>query len=42
MNLQLRWDLYFAKKYETEELKNIKPISPHQMNESSAQERAGH
>ena len=28
MNLQLRWDLYFAKESENEELKNIKPISP--------------
>jgi addiction module HigA family antidote len=29
MNLQLRWDLYFALQSETDELKNIKPISPH-------------
>lgn len=27
MNLQLRWDLYFAKKAETHELRNIKPLS---------------
>jgi addiction module HigA family antidote len=27
MNLQLRWDLYFAQKSETNELKNIKPLS---------------
>ena len=26
MNIQLRWDLYFAKKAESNELKNIKPI----------------
>lgn len=42
MNLQLRWELYFAKKYETDELKNIKPISPHQMNVSSAQQGTGY
>jgi len=27
MNLQLRWDLYFAQKSETDELRNIKPLS---------------
>ncbi len=27
MNLQLRWDLYFAKQAESVELKNIKPAS---------------
>lgn len=26
MNLQLRWDLYFAKQSESMELKNIKPL----------------
>ena len=31
MNLQLRWDLYFTLQSETDELKNIKPISPHQI-----------
>ena len=42
MNLQLRWDLYFAQESEIAELRNIKPISPHQMNESSAQPGVGH
>jgi len=28
MNLQLRWDLYFARESETDELRNIKPVSP--------------
>jgi len=39
MNLQLRWDLYFAKESETDDLRNIKPISTDQIpvNESSAQ-----
>ena len=37
MNLQLRCDLYFAQESATDELKNIKPISPHQMNEFSTQ-----
>lgn len=27
MNLQLRWDLYFAQQYEKDDLKTIKPIS---------------
>jgi addiction module HigA family antidote len=42
MNLQLRWDLYFAQESETDELKNIKQISTHQipLNESSAQQGA--
>jgi antitoxin component HigA of HigAB toxin-antitoxin module len=34
MNIQLRWDPYFAQESETDELRNIKPISPHQINES--------
>lgn len=44
MNLQLRWDLYFAKESETEELKNIIPISSQKtkFNKSSAQHSAGH
>jgi len=44
MNLQLRWDLYFAQESETDELRNIEPISTHQisLNESSAQHGAGH
>ncbi len=31
MNLQLRWDLYFARKSEADNLKTIKPqkVSPH-------------
>ncbi|MFH1673706.1 MAG: HigA family addiction module antitoxin [Pseudomonadota bacterium] len=39
MNLQLRWDLYFAQEYEIEDLRNIKPISFRKIpfNESSAQ-----
>jgi plasmid maintenance system antidote protein VapI len=43
MNLQLRWNLYFAQESETDELRNIKPISPHQIpfNVSSAQHGAG-
>jgi addiction module HigA family antidote len=42
MNLQLRWDLYFAQESETDELKNIKQISTHQirLNESSVQQGA--
>jgi addiction module HigA family antidote len=28
MNLQLRWDLYFAQQAEANELKTIKPLSP--------------
>ena len=31
MNLQLRWDLYFAQKSESDELRNIKPISNHKI-----------
>jgi len=27
MNLQLRWDLYFAQRSENDELRNIKPLS---------------
>jgi addiction module HigA family antidote len=30
MNIQLRWDLYFARKAETEALKRIKPIFQNQ------------
>ncbi len=43
MNLQLRWDLYFAQESETKALRNIKPISPHKIlfNESIAQPGAG-
>ena len=44
MNLQLRWDLYFAQKSESDELRNIKPIANYQIvaDESSAQHGAGH
>ncbi len=31
MNLQLRWDLYFAKQSESEALKSIKPIPSRQL-----------
>jgi len=30
MNLQLRWDLYFAQQSEADELKTIKPVSAQQ------------
>jgi addiction module HigA family antidote len=43
MNLQLRWDLYFAQKSETDALKNIKPLStlPSCSRRASAQPGAG-
>ena len=43
MNLQLRWDLYFAQKSESNELKSIKPLGNYKIavNESSAQHGAG-
>ena len=43
MNLQLRWDLYFAQESETEDLRNIKPISTNQipLDGSRAQHGAG-
>ena len=41
MNLQLRWDLYFAQESEIDELRSIKPISPPQMNGSGVQPGAG-
>ena len=43
MNLQLRWDLYFAQKSETDELKNIKPLStpPSRSRRASAPPGAG-
>lgn len=43
MNLQLRWDLYFAQESEIHELRNIKRISTqrNQLNESSSQQGAG-
>jgi hypothetical protein len=30
MNLQLRWDLFFAQQSEADELKTIKPVSAQQ------------
>jgi len=44
MNFQLRWDLYFAKKAESEALESIKPLPMHrhENNKSSAQQGAGH
>lgn len=43
MKLQLRWDLYFAQKSETNELRNIKPLSTPLtgLGRSSAQQIAG-
>jgi addiction module HigA family antidote len=43
MNLQLRWDLYFAQKSEFNELKSIKPMGNYKIaaDESSAQHGAG-
>jgi antitoxin HigA-1 len=39
MNLQLRWDLYFTRQSESNELKSIRPKSSHlvSLNESSVQ-----
>ena len=44
MNVQLRWDLYFAKKSESDALNDIKPLllGSLEMNNSSAQHGAGH
>jgi addiction module HigA family antidote len=43
MNLQLRWDLYFAQKSEIDELKNIRPLSPREarVRGSGAHQTAG-
>ena len=43
MNLQLRWDLYIAQNYESNELKSIKHIANYKIagDESSAQHGAG-
>jgi len=43
MNIQLRWDLYFAKKSESDALKSIKPLPVNQipLNKSSAKQDAG-
>jgi len=44
MNIQLRWDLYFAKKSESDALNNIKPLSLGHLatKNHSAQPGAGH
>ena len=44
MNVQLRWDLYFAKKSEFDALNDIKPLplGGLEANNSSAQHGAGH
>jgi addiction module HigA family antidote len=41
MNTQLRWDLYFAKKAESDELKNIKPIQISQFNVKNTHTQPG-
>lgn len=44
MNVQLRWDLFFARKSELDALKDIKPLplGGLEVNNSSAQHGAGH
>lgn len=44
MNMQLRWDLYFAKKSESNALKGIKQLPLHNIDidNSNAQHDAGH
>ena len=44
MNIQLRWDLYFAKKSESNALSKIKPLPLHHLGKDSskAQHGAGH
>jgi addiction module HigA family antidote len=44
MNIQLRWDLYFAKKSEAGALDKIKPLTLHHLGTDnfSAQHGAGH
>ena len=43
MNIQLRWDLYFARKSESDALGSIKPLPVHQIqaNKSSAHQGVG-
>jgi hypothetical protein len=43
MNIQLRWDLYFAKKSESEALNKIKPLPMHHLDldNPSAQHGSG-
>jgi len=44
MNIQLRWDLYFAKRAESDALNDIKPLPLGHLtpNDSTAQHSAGH
>ena len=45
MNIQLRWDLYFAKKSESDVLDNIKPLPLHHIdtnNSSAHRDRDAH
>jgi addiction module HigA family antidote len=44
MNIQLRWNLYFAKQCESDALDNIKPLSmvQHSRSGTKAQHNAGH
>lgn len=44
MNIQLRWDLYFAKQSESDVLNSIKPLPLHHLeaNNSTPQHGAGH
>lgn len=44
MNIQLRWDLYFARQTESDALSKIRPLPLHRpgRNESKAQHDAGH
>ena len=44
MNIQLRWDLYFAKKSESDALRKIKQLPLHHLSKdnSNAQHGAGH
>ena len=37
MNIQLRWDLYFAKESESDALKNIKTLTSHQISTTGSE-----
>ena len=41
MNIQLRWDLYFAKKSESDALSKIKPLPLHHLSKDSANAQHG-
>ena len=41
MNIQLRWDLYFAKKSESNALNNIKPLPFHHLESNNASAQHG-